>query len=372
MAGDRPLAQLAVRYTFGMGLYRRAVLPCMHLLDPESSHALTLTLAHRISQVPGALPLARALARAPDPALAFTWRGLTFRSPIGLAAGADKNAVAPRLFHALGAGFIEIGTVTLLPQPGNPRPRVHRLTRQHALVNRLGFPSHGAARVALRLSHLRLAQTPIGVNIGKNAATPLAHAARDYAACLEVLYPHGDYFTVNVSSPNTEGLTTLQSRSQLAALLARIARARAILAGPAHPKPILVKISPDLSLSDLDSVLDVVLEHGLDGIIATNTSVDSALRDAVSQKLAGGLSGPMLLPKSLAAVWRLRQRAPRDFFIVGVGGISSDDDAWAMLQAGANAVQLYTALVYHGPGLFASLNRALAERVRLAGMPQPI
>ena len=372
MARDRPLDGQPLRYTSVMGLYRRAVLPCIQRLDPESSHALTLTLAHRISQVPGALPLVRAFAGAPDPALAFTWRGLTFRSPIGLAAGADKNAVAPRFFHALGAGFIEIGTVTLAPQPGNPRPRVHRLPRQHALVNRLGFPSHGAARVAQRLSRLRLGGTPIGVNIGKNAATPLADAARDYAACLQVLYPCGDYFTVNVSSPNTEGLTTLQSRSQLGALLSHVALARATLPGATTPKPILVKISPDLSLPDLDSVLDIVLEHGLDGIIATNTSVDPALRDAASSKLAGGLSGPALLPKSLAAVWRLRQRAPRDLLIVGVGGISTADDAWAMLQAGANAVQLYTALVYEGPGLIGAINRGLTERVRLAGLPQAI
>ena len=354
-----------------MALYRLAMLPCIQLLEPETSHALTLMLAGRISHVPGAMALVKAIADQPTSTLQFTWRGLTFRSPVGLAAGADKNAQAPRLFHALGAGFLEIGTVTLLPQKGNPRPRVHRLPRQSALLNRLGFPSHGAAHMAKQLSGLHLPATPIGINIGKNAVTPLAEAGRDYASCLEVLYPHGDYFTVNVSSPNTEGLTLLQARPQLAALLAQVARARAILAGAEQPKPILVKVSPDLSLSDLDAVLDVVLEHGLDGIIATNTSVDPLLRDAASTCLAGGLSGPMLLPKSLAAVWRLRQRAPPGFFIVGAGGISTADDAWAMLQAGANAIQLYTALVYQGPGLFGALNRGLAERVRLAGMPHP-
>ncbi len=353
-----------------MGLYTRALLPLLHRLDPETAHRLTLMLAGVLQGVPLALwPVAACYSRQ-DPRLRFTWKGIAFRSPVGLAAGADKDARALRFFEAAGLGFVEAGTVTARPQPGNPRPRVFRLPREQAMINRLGFPSQGAERVARRLARARPRRIPVGVNLGKNAETPLDRAAEDYSACLERFYGLAGYFVVNVSSPNTLGLTSLQAGPALDALLRPILERRAALAlaAQAPPKPLLVKVSPDLADGELDDVVAVCLERGVDGLVAVNTSTDPALRTPAPAGLQGGLSGRPLHPKALRAVARVRSRARGDFLIVGVGGVWDAESAWGLIQAGANAVQLYTGLVYQGPSVVGRIHRGLVQRLEQAGL----
>ena len=351
-----------------MGLYTAALAPLLRLLDPEASHTLTLSTLGPLQRVPGLLATTRRLYACDDPRLAFAWRGLAFPNPVGLAAGADKNARVVPFFHAAGAGFVEVGTVTPLPQSGNPKPRMFRLTAERAMVNRLGFPSDGLDRVAPRLKRLRWRASPLGVNIGKNAATALDRAIEDYLTCLERLYTLADYFTINVSSPNTLGLTSLQAKPALTALVTALVERRKALAANASPKPLLVKISPDLTNAELDDVADVCVTAGIDGIIATNTSIDPSLRPQRARDWQGGLSGKPLFAKSLRTVAYLRRGVSKDFFLVGAGGISSAEDAWAMLTAGANAVQVYTALVYEGLGLFGAINRGIAKRLEREGV----
>ena len=351
-----------------MRVYERVLRPLLQGLDPERSHTLTIRI---LSLAQGISPLRRlaGLCSYQDDRLAFTWRGLNFRNPVGLAAGVDKDARAMRSFEALGLGFIEVGTVTPEAQPGNPRPRVFRLPARKALVNSLGFPGQGARRIAGRLAVLR-PSVPLGVNIGMNAQTPLDDAAGDYLTCLDLLYPHADYFVVNVSSPNTAGLTGLQARSALASLTGALKDRRAALSDALgqSPKPLLVKISPDLTRGELDDVLEVAVANGVDGIVAVNTSVDPELKGEQSS-LSGGISGEPLRQRALETVGYARRHAPEDFFIVGVGGVSDERDAWALLRAGANAVQLYTALVYRGPCVVKSINRGLVSLLEGAELP---
>ena len=352
-----------------MRFYERVLWPLLRRLDPETSHALTirtLSLAQRLSLLRW---LAARLCSFQDPRLQFTWRGLTFGNPVGLAAGVDKDGRAARLFSALGFGFLEVGTVTPEPQPGNPRPRILRLPTRRALVNSLGFPSQGARRVGGRMAGVRL-PVPLGVNIGKNAQTPLEEAADDYLACLERLYLHADYFVVNVSSPNTVGLTGLQARPALASLTSALAQRRASLADASGepPKPLLLKLSPDLTHGELDDVLEVALENGVDGIVAVNTSPDPEVKGEVAG-LSGGISGEPLRQRALEVVGYARRHAPEGFFIIGVGGVFDVRDAWALLRAGANAVQAYTAMVYRGPCFAGSMNRGLISLLESAEMP---
>lgn len=353
-----------------MRVYERVWWPLAQRLDPEASHRLVLRLGSAAQGVPPARWVTSRVFTQRDPGLAVTWRGLTFPNPVGLAAGADKDARAPLFFQALGFGFIEIGTVTPEPQPGNPRPRVFRLPARQAMVNRLGFPSQGAERVAERLRGLRL-RVPLGVNIGKNSATLLGQAARDYLRCLEALYPFGDYFVVNVSSPNTVGLTSLQAKPALKALLDPVIERRSALAASAGgpPKPLLVKLSSDLRGAELDDALGVAVEEGADGVIAVNTSTDPAIkRDAGG--IPGGISGAPLRERALETVRYIRRHAPEGFCIIGVGGVFDHRDAWALLRAGANLVQLYTGLVYRGPGTVKSINRGLLALMEKEGVPK--
>ncbi len=358
-----------------MGLYHRALLPLLHRLDPETAHASTLSVLSLLQRTPLCTRLLAAAYSRQDSRLGFTWKGLAFRNPVGLAAGVDKNGRALRSFHAIGMGFLEVGTVTPRPQPGNPRPRMWRLPKERAMVNCLGFPSEGADRVARRLAKTRPRGVPLAVNIGKSAATPLERAAEDYAACMERLHAVADLFVVNVSSPNTQGLTSLQARPALAALIDALAGARRELARRhgSSPRSLLVKLSADLSDRELDDAAEVCLERGADGIVAVNTSTDPALRphpglSGSPAALAGGLSGRPLFPRALHAVARLRPRVPDDFLIVGVGGVSGPEEAWALIEAGANAVELYTGLVYEGPALVGRINRGLAARLEAAGL----
>ena len=340
-----------------MSLYRRLLWPFLARLEPERAHGLTLSLLASLQRAPFGASLVERISGGDSEGLGFEWRGIRFAAPVGIAAGWDKDGRVARMAEALGAGFVEVGTVTPRPQPGNPGRRIFRLRSRDALVNRLGFPSRGADRVAANLRH-RPRRAPVGVNIGKNAATPIDAAADDYVACLRALHAVASYFVVNVSSPNTPGLTSLQSPEALDGLLAALDEARRPL-GP--PKPLLVKLSADLSESEIEEAAAVCRRREVDGAIAVNTSLDPALRSDEARELEGGLSGRPIFGRALDAVERLRAVVPPDFLIVGAGGVFGPDDALRLLNAGADAVQVYTGLVYRGPGLLAEIRRGLAE-----------
>lgn len=287
--------------------------------------------------------------------------GLRFFNRVGLAAGFDKNAEAVEGLGRLGFGFIEIGTVTPRPQPGRPPPRIFRLPAESALVNRLGFPNIGAQAVASRLTRRRY-RGVLGINIGKNADTPIARAVDDYVACLRTLHPVAEYLAVNVSSPNTVSLRELLDAERLEPLLTALLTERetAVRSSGRH-LPILLKVSPDLPADGLQAIANIALRLGIDGLIATNTTLQ---RDSGSEPGAsdgGGLSGAPLFPLTLSTVAALRAAVGLKVVIVGVGGIDSAEKALAMRRAGADLVQLYTGLVYQGPALIGQCARALAR-----------
>jgi dihydroorotate dehydrogenase len=295
--------------------------------------------------------------------------GLTFPSPLGLAAGFDKDAAHVDALGALGFGFVEVGTITAQPQPGNPRPRMFRLPADRALVNRMGFNNGGAAAAAVRLAKARDPGVVVGVNIGK---TKLADdAAADYRASAAALAPLADYLVINVSSPNTPGLRDLQAVAQLEPLVAAVREGIG-----ASAVPLLVKIAPDLADDDVDAVAAFALRVGLDGLIATNTTISrdglATPADEVAAAGAGGLSGPPLAERSTQVLRRLRERLGADFTIISVGGMENADDAWARLQDGATLVQAYTAFVYGGPLWPRRVVRGLAGRARAAGSNSPL
>ncbi len=334
--------------------------PFLFGLDPETAHDLTLDAIARLQHTPARCLWAQ--PRIDDP---VTLAGLRFPNRVGLAAGLDKNGRCIDGLGALGFGFIEVGTVTPKAQPGNPKPRMFRLPEARALINRLGFNNDGLyAFVASvrRATRFRAAGGIVGLNIGKNAATPIERAADDYLACLDGVYPHADYVTVNVSSPNTKNLRALQSDEALDALLGALTARRASLARKLRRRvPLFVKIAPDLDDAQIALIAAALKRHGLDGVIATNTTV---ARDAVKHlphgDEAGGLSGAPVFEASNRVIRRLRAELGAGFPIVGVGGVMSGDDARAKLDAGADLVQLYTGFIYGGPPLVTECARALA------------
>jgi len=336
-------------------------------LDPETAHDVTLRALAAAHSV-GAL-------RAIDPHLPddpVQAMGLTFPNPLGLAAGLDKNGAFIEPLAALGFGFVEVGTVTPRAQPGNARPRVFRLPQAGALINRLGFNNDGVAALVARVRSARCAAV-LGINLGKNADTPIERAGDDYAQALAAVYPYARYVTVNISSPNTRDLRALQGAAELDALLARLAQSRARLAdGHGRRVPIAVKIAPDLADQDLKRIADALVAHGLDGLIATNTTV---AREEVAglpeAQQAGGLSGRPLFARSTQVVRTLAQHLQGALPIIGVGGIFDGAGAVEKLRAGATLVQLYTGLVYRGPGLIAECRRALLEYRKAGPLPCP-
>ena len=325
-------------------------------LDPETAHELTMASLARTQGTP--LSMAYCGTRVSDP---ITLAGLTFPNRVGLAAGLDKNARCIDGLAAMGFGFVEVGTVTPKAQPGNPKPRMFRLPEANALINRLGFNNDGldAFLANVQKSAVRKQGTRnsllLGLNIGKNAATPIENAVDDYLICLDGVYPHADYVTVNISSPNTQNLRALQSDAALDALLGRIAERRETLAR-LHGKrvPIFVKIAPDLDDAQLEVIAATLKRHAMDGVVATNTTLS---RDAVKglrhAEEAGGLSGGPVLQASNRVIRQLRAALGKSFPIIGVGGVMSGLDAVSKIRAGADVVQIYTGLIYKGPELVA-------------------
>src|SRR5215216_1180886 len=336
----------------GIGTYETFVRPLLFSLDPETAHHLTIELLRTTSTFGLGLRALRWFQPSSEPKTLF---GLIFPNPIGLAAGLDKNGVALPAWAALGFGFIEIGTVTAKAQPGNPEPRIFRLPKQQALINRLGFNNDGADAVALRLRKLRESGrwpgVPVGINIGKSRATPIEQAADDYLYSFRLLRDLADYVTLNVSSPNTPGLRELQGPEKLFALV------RAVRTEPgAAAKPVLIKISPDVSSAELQAIIDVCEQTGIAGIIATNTTLDhSPVPAELDQE--GGLSGAPLRERSTALVREIVARSTIP--VIGCGGICDAESAREKFHAGAQLIQLYTGLVYRGPRLI----REIAEQI---------
>ena len=327
-----------------MNAYTRFVRPLLFSIDAETAHHLTMALLRRASRLDLALRALTFFEPPPKPKVVF---GLTFRNPIGLAAGFDKNGVALPALAALGFGFIEVGTVTAKAQPGNPKPRIFRFPEQAALINRLGFNNQGADAIARRLSKLRASgrwpAIPIGINLGKSSTTPLEGATDDYLYSFRLLREFADYIVLNVSSPNTPGLRELQEPPALSQLLRAIADKNQITR-----KPILVKISPDLSPNELDAIVATCEENKVAGIIATNTALDhSSIPPALDQK--GGLSGAPLRERSTALVRTITTRSAIP--VIASGGIFDAESAREKIEAGAELLQVYTSLIYRGPGL---------------------
>jgi len=320
-------------------------------LDPETAHALSLAAIARVGQMPGLRSAVASRFCVPDadPVEAF---GLSFPNRVGLAAGYDKDGDGWRGLACLGFGHIEVGTVTPEPQSGNPRPRIFRLLEERSVINRMGFPGRGAAYVAERLRGRRPGGPVIGVNIGKQKTTQLEDAANDYEDLVDVFAPLADYLAVNISSPNTPGLRRLQERGFLGALLGRVAvRCDEVADRIGRRTPVLVKLAPDLTDEQLVTAVDAIVESGLDGVIATNTTISRTGVDGPLADEEGGLSGAALTEMSTRMVARIHEHTDGEIPIVGVGGIMGPEDARAKLDAGASLVQLYTGLVYEGPGL---------------------
>lgn len=332
-------------------------------LDAEHAHELTIAAFRRTPNLATA-PFA---CRAVDDPVELM--GLRFANRVGLAAGLDKNGECLHAWQRLGFGFVEIGTVTPRPQPGNPRPRLFRLPRHEALINRLGFNNKGVDYLLARVRESRY-RGVLGINIGRNFDTPNDRAAEDYLLCLQKVYGVASYVTVNVSSPNTTGLRDLQNQAPLRHLLAVLAAERRRLSDRhGQRKPLLLKIAPDLDDEQIAQAGEVARECGMDGMIATNTTVSRAgVEGEAIARQTGGLSGAPLRPLALAALRKLRARVGADFPLIGVGGIASADDALERIREGADLVQIYTGLIYRGPALVGSCAGALKSRaVKVAG-----
>jgi dihydroorotate dehydrogenase len=336
----------------------RALRPLLFRLEPEVAHRIVLTSAKLLTRLK-AIP---ELGTSTRPISAM---GLAFPNPVGLAAGLDKNGEYLDALGKLGFGFIEIGTITPRPQAGNPRPRLFRLARSQALINRMGFNNDGVERLLENVGRSNY-RGILGVNIGKNSDTPIERAAEDYAYCMDKVYARASYIVVNVSSPNTRGLRQLQGARELDSLLARLSRERERLASLYSKRiPLAVKIAPDLDFEDVQEIAALLLAHGVEGVIATNTTVS---RHGVERlphgDEAGGLSGAPLRSRSTAIVRQLAAELRGRVTVIGVGGIMSAADATEKFDAGANLVQLYTGLVYRGPQLIQEISSALETKAR--------
>jgi dihydroorotate dehydrogenase len=341
-----------------MNLYKELIRPLLFRVDPEMAHHLAMdALAATGPLLQRFGPLLKQFAPTSDRRLARTVFGLRFPNPVGLAAGFDKNGVALPAWQGLGFGFAEIGTITARAQPGNPKPRIFRIPESRALINRLGFNNDGCDAVASRLQHLRDSShwpsIPVGINLGKSKVTPLAEATADYLLSFERLQHFGDYFVLNVSSPNTPGLRNLQDGPALDELLGHIQRRNTAC------RPVLLKIAPDLEWVAIEEILALVEEHKLAGIIATNTTINHS-NIAERNHQQGGLSGAPLRERATEIVRFIAQRSKVP--VIAVGGIMNADAALEKLDAGAALIQIYTGYIYEGPALIGDICRALLQR----------
>lgn len=352
-------------------LYKTFAKPILFRMDPERAHHLTIGGLRVASRIPGMLQLFRAAYGSPKaPELRQTLWGIQYDNPIGLAAGLDKNGEAAAAFSAMGFGFVETGTVTPKGQPGNERPRLFRLPEDEALINRMGFNNHGAEYMRELLARLSHRPVPIAVNIGKNKVTPNEHAVQDYRTCLRILYDVGDFFVVNISSPNTPDLRSLQHGEHLQQLLHGIIEERDLQAkqrGATTLKPVLVKLAPDLSQEELEESVKIIEDARISGIIATNTTISRDGLTHPNAKQSGGLSGRPLKDTSTAFIRSIYRLTGGRIPIVGCGGVFSSADAYEKIRAGASLVEIYTALIYQGPGLMKSINKGLLEYLRKDG-----
>jgi dihydroorotate dehydrogenase len=347
-----------------MSLYKWVLKPFLFLLNPESAHHFTFSGLKNAFRIPGIKELIKGQFAVKNPKLQRIVFGIKFPNPVGLAAGLDKNAILFDELSCLGFGFIEIGTVTPVAQPGNPRPRMFRLPEDEALINRMGFNNDGAKAIAERLKKKK-SNIIIGGNIGKTKITSNENAIDDYEKCFRELYEAVDYFVVNVSSPNTPGLRELQEKEPLKVILNRLQELNSKLQNDGKRKPLLLKIAPDLSNEQLDEIIEVVLETKLDGVIATNTTISREHLQTNASKVesmgAGGLSGKPLAKRSTEVIKYIALKSQKRFAIIGSGGILSPSDAIEKLDAGADLVQLYTGFIYEGPGLVKRILLKLAE-----------
>lgn len=333
-------------------------------MDPEVAHEASL---RQIQRAYDSRWTRRLIGNAPSAPIQLM--GLTLRNPVGLAAGMDKNGAHIDALGHLGFGFVEVGTVTPLPQEGNPKPRIFRLPQAEAIINRMGFNNAGLDVFLQNVQRSQFRQSGgiLGLNIGKNAVTPMENATEDYLKGFRAVYPHADYVTINISSPNTENLRDLQSAQGLDDLLAALSAERETLAQTYERRvPIVLKVAPDLVESQIDVIAERLTKHGIDGLIATNTTIDRTTVSALPHgQESGGLSGAPLHQQSLWVIEQFRKRLDKDFPIIGVGGILSDQDAIEKIQAGANAVQIYTGMIYRGPALISECVKAIQAHEQL-------
>jgi len=351
-------------------LWQSIVRPVMFCLDPERAHYVAMGAFSSINRLPGAAYLMRRRNLVKSPELESKVFGLTFQNPVGLAAGFDKDARWYNELATLGFGHVEVGTLTGKAQSGNPKPRLFRLSADRALINRMGFNNQGADLAARRLarSGRSCPDSILGVNIGKTKIVPVESASEDYLFGFERLYAFADYFTINVSSPNTPGLRTLQNREPLIELLSALSNRNRTLSEDHEiaPKPILLKIAPDLEDEQLKDIVSIAKEIPVDGIVATNTTISRDGLNTPEQRIeeigAGGLSGEPLKRRALEVVRLLHTELAGNVPIVGVGGISDGEDAWKMILAGASLVQIYTGFVYGGPSIVRDINRYLQQQ----------
>ncbi|MCP4884196.1 MAG: quinone-dependent dihydroorotate dehydrogenase [Flavobacteriales bacterium] len=336
-------------------MYKSLVRKILFQFDPEKIHHFSFSLIKGMMKVPFIPGITKSIFKIENPVLERKLFGLTFKNPVGLAAGFDKNALLFDEFSNYGFGFIEVGTVTPKPQPGNPKKRIFRLKSDEALINRMGFNNDGVDVVVERLRHRR-SDVIIGGNIGKNKVTPNENAIDDYVICFEKLFDVVDYFVVNVSSPNTPNLRALQDKEPLTDLLQTLQNKNN---KKKAPKPILLKIAPDLTDSQLMDIIDIVNTTKIAGVIATNTTISREGIQSEHKNETGGLSGKPVKDRSTAVIRFLADNSGKSFPIIGVGGIHSPTDAKEKLEAGADLIQLYTGFIYEGPGLVKKINKSL-------------
>ena len=338
-------------------MYRKIISPILFLFDPEKIHTFTFLLIKVLFKIPILGFLIESFYKVNSPKLTRNLFGLNFKNPIGIAAGFDKNATHISEFEKFGFGFIEIGTVTPKPQQGNPKKRLFRLKEDSAIINRMGFNNDGVVKIKNRLK--KKYNVIIGGNIGKNKMTPNSEAKNDYLICFKELYNHVDYFVVNVSSPNTPGLRKLQSKEFLNDLFIDLNKLRS---NEITKKPILIKISPDLSKQKILEILEVIDTNSIDGIIATNTTIDYPNLKSKNKNESGGLSGIPLYEKSNEVISFISKKTKGKLPIIGVGGVSTPEQALKKIKAGAHLIQLYTGIIYEGPGIVRRINEKLINQ----------